>query len=53
MILEGDAKFYFIYFIFFFVMQNLKKKMTCDLENNMKNLANLKIWTLTGYFYPK
>ena len=26
MILEGDAKFYFIYFIFFFVMQNLKKK---------------------------
>ena len=53
MILEGDAKFYFIYFFFFFVMQNLKKKVTCDLENNMKNLANLKIGTLTGYFYPK
>ena len=53
MILECDAKFYFIYFIFFCVMQNLKKKMTCDLENNMKNLANLKIGTLTGYFYPK
>ena len=41
---------------------NFEEKLTCGLENNMKNLANsyqniwtlgLKIGTFMGYFYPK
>ena len=45
---ESDAKF--------------EEKLTCGLENNMRNLANfhqstwklgLKIGTFMGYFYPK
>ena len=47
MTLESDAKF--------------EEKLTCGLENNMRNLANfhqsmfesLKIGTLMGSFYPK
>ena len=46
--IESDAKF--------------KEKLTCGLENNMRNLENLhqsawkfglKIGTFMGYFYPK
>ena len=45
---ESDAKF--------------EEKLTCGLENNMRNLANFhqstwklvsKIGTFMGYFYPK
>ena len=48
MALKSDAKF--------------EEKLTCGLENNMRNLANfhqstwklkLKIGTFMGYFYPK
>ena len=47
MTLESDAKF--------------EEKLTCGLENDMRNLANfhqsmfesLKIGTLMGSFYPK
>ena len=46
MTLESDAKF--------------EEKMTCGLENNMRNLAiftralqSLKIGTLMGFFCPK
>ena len=48
MTIESDAKF--------------KEKLTCGLENNMRNLENLhqsawklglKIGTFIGYFYPK
>ena len=45
MTLESDAKF--------------GEKLTCGLENNMRNLApehlklGLKIGTFMGYFYPK
>ena len=48
MTLESDAKF--------------EEKLTCGLENNMRNLANfqqstwklgLKTGTFVGYFYPK
>ena len=48
MTLESDVKF--------------QEKLTCGLENNMRNLANfhqstwklgLKIGTFMGYFYPK
>ena len=43
MTLESDAKF--------------EEKLTCGLENNMKNLAraleSLKIGTLMGFFCPK
>ena len=48
MTLERDAKF--------------KEKLTCGLENNMRNMTNfhqsiwklgLKIETFMGYFYPK
>ena len=48
MTLESDAKF--------------EEKLTCGLENNMRNLANfhkstgelgLKIRTFMGCFYPK
>ena len=38
----------------------LDEKLTCDLETNIKNLANfhralesLKTGTVMGYFYPK
>ena len=38
MTLKSDAKF--------------EKKLTCSLENDMRNMANLKIGTLMGSIHP-
>ena len=39
MALKNDAKF--------------EEKLSCGLKNDMRNLAKLKIGTLTESFYPK